>query len=209
MSLCTYKLNLVWHFLLTTSLSTDKFLINQHHTATPRAKSCWPMHLKTCSASHALAVHLALQVVRAKRTAANRDMLPDEVFQRIRGALFFGAGFKVTRNKLLFRDNLQELLAAAVPGSYPPTVHCGWTARRSEMPNMPCAIESCKKHESGLLVPVSATKETNVPSLHQILSCKSSLMSLWLVNYKESIDLLLHFLLGREAPAAQHLIFSA
>ena len=55
-------------------------------------------------------------MVRAKRSAANKDTLPDEVFQRIRGALFFGAGFKVTRNKLLFRDNLQELLAASVPG---------------------------------------------------------------------------------------------
>lgn len=55
-------------------------------------------------------------MVRAKRTAANKDTLPDEVFQRIRGALFFGAGFKVTRNKLLFRDNLQELLAASVTG---------------------------------------------------------------------------------------------
>ena len=58
-----------------------------------------------------------VQAVRAKRSAASKDMLPDEVFQRIRGALFFGAGFKVTRNKLLFRDNLQELLAAAVPGA--------------------------------------------------------------------------------------------
>lgn len=55
-------------------------------------------------------------MVRAKRSAANKDTLPDEVFLRIRGALFFGAGFKVTRNKLLFRDNLQELLAASVPG---------------------------------------------------------------------------------------------
>ncbi|KAL3158051.1 hypothetical protein ABBQ32_011660 [Trebouxia sp. C0010 RCD-2024] len=57
-----------------------------------------------------------VEMVRAKRTAASKDTLPDEVFMRIRGALFFGAGFKVTRNKLLFRDNLQELLAAAVPG---------------------------------------------------------------------------------------------
>ena len=58
-------------------------------------------------------------MVRAKRSAASKDTLPDEVFMRIRGALFFGAGFKVTRNKLLFRDNLQELLAAAVPGEQP------------------------------------------------------------------------------------------
>lgn len=63
------------------------------------------------------------QAVRAKRTAASKDTLPDEVFRRIRGALFFGAGFKVTRNKLLFRDNLQELLAAAVPGE----LHCQQT----------------------------------------------------------------------------------
>ena len=57
------------------------------------------------------------QAVRAKRSAASRDTLPDEAFLRLRGALFFGPGFKVTRNKLLFRDNLQELLAAAVPGT--------------------------------------------------------------------------------------------
>ncbi|KAL0055144.1 hypothetical protein WJX82_007626 [Trebouxia sp. C0006] len=57
-----------------------------------------------------------VQAVRTKRSAASKDTLPDEVFHRIRGALFFGPGFKVTRNKLLFRDNLQELLAAAVPG---------------------------------------------------------------------------------------------
>ncbi|CAF9902772.1 MAG: hypothetical protein ALECFALPRED_000009 [Alectoria fallacina] len=57
-----------------------------------------------------------MAAVRAKRSAASKDTLPDEVFHRIRGALFFGPGFKVTRNKLLFRDNLQELLAAAVPG---------------------------------------------------------------------------------------------
>ena len=54
-------------------------------------------------------------MVRTKRSAAHKDALPDEIFSRIRGALFFGPEFKVTRNKLLFRDNLQELLAAAVP----------------------------------------------------------------------------------------------
>ena len=63
-----------------------------------------------------LQLRRVLQAVRAKRSAASKDTLPDEVFHRIRGALFFGPGFKVTRNKLLFRDNLQELLAAAVPG---------------------------------------------------------------------------------------------
>ena len=58
------------------------------------------------------------QATRANkgRSAARKDALPDEVFLRLKGALFFGPGFKVTRNKLLFRDNLQELLAAAVPG---------------------------------------------------------------------------------------------
>lgn len=57
-----------------------------------------------------------VQAARAKRSAARKDTLPDEAFSRLKGALFFGPGFKVTRNKLLFRDNLQELLAAAVPG---------------------------------------------------------------------------------------------
>ena len=44
--------------------------------------------------------------------------MPDEAFRRLRGALFFGPAFRVTRNKLLFRDNLQELLATAVPGAF-------------------------------------------------------------------------------------------
>jgi hypothetical protein len=35
---------------------------------------------------------------------------------RRRGALFFGPGWRVTRNKLMFRDNLSQLLADAVPG---------------------------------------------------------------------------------------------
>ena len=52
-----------------------------------------------------------------KRTAATRDALPDEAFARVRGALFFGPAFRVTRNKLTFRDNLAELLAAASPGA--------------------------------------------------------------------------------------------
>ena len=30
-----------------------------------------------------------------------------------RGALFFGPGFRVTRNKLMFRDNITSLLASA------------------------------------------------------------------------------------------------
>jgi hypothetical protein len=45
-----------------------------------------------------------------------QDVVPDEAFRRLRGALFFGPAFRVTRNKLLFRDNLQELLATSVPG---------------------------------------------------------------------------------------------
>lgn len=38
-----------------------------------------------------------------------QDTLPDEAFCRLRGALFFGPAFRVTRNKLLFRDNLAEV----------------------------------------------------------------------------------------------------
>jgi len=56
-----------------------------------------------------------LQTVKTKRSAAAKDGLPDESFLRLRGALFFGPGFLVTRNKLTFRDNLQELLATAIP----------------------------------------------------------------------------------------------
>ena len=55
--------------------------------------------------------------MRAKRTAAGRDALPDEAFGRVRGALFFGPGWRVTRNKLTFRDNLPALLADAMPGA--------------------------------------------------------------------------------------------
>lgn len=75
--------------------------------------------------------------MRAKRSAASRDALPDEAFLRLRGALFFGPGFKVTRNKLLFRDNLQELLAAAVPGTpllYPLLWASAWTASNTAVP---------------------------------------------------------------------------
>jgi hypothetical protein len=44
-------------------------------------------------------------------------MLPDEAFMRLRGALFFGPDFLVTRNKLTFRDNLKELLDKATSGN--------------------------------------------------------------------------------------------
>jgi hypothetical protein len=56
-----------------------------------------------------------IEGVRTKRGAQGKDALPDEVFRRIKGSLFFGPAFRVTRNKLLFRDDLKELLAAAVP----------------------------------------------------------------------------------------------
>ena len=36
-----------------------------------------------------------------------------------RGALFFGPGWRVTRNKLMFRDNLAQQLADAVPSTGP------------------------------------------------------------------------------------------
>lgn len=58
-----------------------------------------------------------VEAIRAKRSAAARDILPDEVFCRIRGALFFGPEFLVTRNKLSFRDNLSELLQHATSGT--------------------------------------------------------------------------------------------
>ena len=67
-------------------------------------------------ACSSMSVAACMQAVRQKRGAAGRDALPDEVFGRLRGALFLGPSFQVTRNKLLFRDNLPELLAAAVPG---------------------------------------------------------------------------------------------
>ncbi len=40
-----------------------------------------------------------LDAIHQKRTAASKDSLPDEVFRRLRGALFFGPAFRVTRNK--------------------------------------------------------------------------------------------------------------
>ncbi len=38
------------------------------------------------------------------------------MFGRLRGLLFFGPAFKITRNKLLFKDDVQERLGAGVPG---------------------------------------------------------------------------------------------
>ena len=64
-----------------------------------------------------------IEAVRQKRTAQAKDVLPDEAFRRLRGALFFGPGFRVTRNKLLFRDNLPEILATAVPGGRVMAMH--------------------------------------------------------------------------------------
>jgi len=40
-----------------------------------------------------------IEAVRQRRNAAAKDAIPDEVFHRLRGALFFGPGFRVTRNK--------------------------------------------------------------------------------------------------------------
>ena len=57
-----------------------------------------------------------VDAVRARARAAGgaaRDAVPDEVFGRLRGALFFGPAWLVTRNKLTFRDDLRGLLAAA------------------------------------------------------------------------------------------------
>jgi hypothetical protein len=51
-----------------------------------------------------------------KRSTAGRDELPEEVFTRLRGVLFFGPEFGVTRNKLTFRDNLKELLEKSASG---------------------------------------------------------------------------------------------
>ena len=40
-----------------------------------------------------------------------------QVFRRLRGTLFFGAGFAVTKNKLTFCDALDQTLAGAEPGA--------------------------------------------------------------------------------------------
>ena len=56
-----------------------------------------------------------IDAVAARRGGGARDALPDDAFARVRGALFFGPGFRVTRNKLTFRDDLPRLLAAAAP----------------------------------------------------------------------------------------------
>ena len=64
------------------------------------------------------------QAVRAKRSSASRDALPEEAFMRLRGSLFFGPAFLVTRNKLTFRDTLQALRAAASPGALRMQRHC-------------------------------------------------------------------------------------
>ena len=76
--------------------------------------------LVRCSCENlANSVHTASQAVRDKRTPSAKDKLPEEVFLRLRGSLFFGPSFLVTRNKLSFRDNLQQLLADASPGEWP------------------------------------------------------------------------------------------
>jgi hypothetical protein len=40
-----------------------------------------------------------IESIRQKRTAQAKDSVPDEAFARLRGALFFGPAFRVTRNK--------------------------------------------------------------------------------------------------------------
>uniref|UniRef100_A0A1D2ABE5 SMCHD1 ribosomal S5 domain-containing protein n=1 Tax=Auxenochlorella protothecoides TaxID=3075 RepID=A0A1D2ABE5_AUXPR len=57
-----------------------------------------------------------LEALRTKRNAAAKDVLPDQAFLRLRGSLFLGPAFQVTRNKLLLRDDLRALLLRAVPG---------------------------------------------------------------------------------------------
>eukprot|EP00892_Ulva_mutabilis_P012666 jgi/Ulvmu1/9772/UM056_0012.1 len=58
-----------------------------------------------------------LDALRAKMAAAvgRPDNLPDECFTRLRGALFLGPSWTVTRNKLKLRDNIDALLANAIP----------------------------------------------------------------------------------------------
>ena len=51
------------------------------------------------------------------RSAGQKDQLPDECFRRLRGMLFFGPSFRVTRNKLSFRDNLGERPADETPST--------------------------------------------------------------------------------------------
>ena len=48
-----------------------------------------------------------------KQTTKTRDKIPPEVANRIWGCLFFGPEFRVTRNKLSFRDNLEDLLCSS------------------------------------------------------------------------------------------------
>jgi hypothetical protein len=40
-----------------------------------------------------------------------------QVYRRLRGTLFFGPGFAVTKNKLTFCDALDQTLAGAEPGA--------------------------------------------------------------------------------------------
>ena len=81
-----------------------------------------------------------------------KDALPDEAFLRLRGTLFFGSAFLVTRNKLTFRDNLQQLLASATPGDCRSTV--GLTATgifESHHTPWPCQASANKISTAQLL----------------------------------------------------------
>jgi hypothetical protein len=71
--------------------------------------------LRTAAATITSQSPLLPLLPRLLRRRAGKDAVPDDVFRRLRGALFFGPGWRVTRNKLMFRDNLQQALAAATP----------------------------------------------------------------------------------------------
>lgn len=60
-----------------------------------------------------------MQTVKSKGDGVGKEAIPDQAFMRLRGALFFGADFAVTRNRVTFQESLEELLATAVPGRLP------------------------------------------------------------------------------------------
>ena len=102
-----------------------------------------------------------VQAVRLKRRAGARDAIPDEAFLRVRGALFFGPGFLVTRNKLTFRDNLAELLAAAVPGALVLHVVLPGTSQQGAcvctvLSSQHCMCTARERHGSATSMPAQA-----------------------------------------------------
>lgn len=60
-----------------------------------------------------------IEAVRQKRTAQTKDNIPDEAFARLRGALFFGSTFRVTRNKYACLHGLRP--CGALVSCTPPT----------------------------------------------------------------------------------------